>query len=69
MITTEEEARAVILSVSAYLLTRRDAEPERSSFGSAAFENPTEKLTREFCHELLSAGIQSSPGGCDLCGG
>ena len=67
-ITTEEEARAIILAVSDYLLNRRDAEPKHPAFASASYANPTEKLTREFCHELLSSGIKSSSG-CELCGG
>jgi len=67
-ITNEAEAREVIVAVSDYLLSRRNEEPSRPPFASVADENPTEKLTREFCHELLSSGIKYSSG-CDLCGG
>jgi hypothetical protein len=57
-IQTEDDAQAVVSSVAGYLLDRRDATP-----------GPTGELTRNFCHQLLESGIQSSAGGCDLCQG
>lgn len=67
-ITTEDEARAAILAVSDYLLSRREAEPSAPAFSIPVDRNPTEKLTRVLCDELLSAGV-SWCSGCQFCGG